>query len=64
MNWLRIAQLILGEAEVIVPLFVHNPKTQQVDAVIATTLAHVLDGLTQGSATKTPAASPGASSAP
>ena len=37
MKWLELARLILGDAEKIVPVFIHNPKSLAIEAVIATT---------------------------
>lgn len=37
MNILALITAILGTAEEIVPIFIHNPKSQQVEGVIATT---------------------------
>lgn len=36
-NFFKIFSVILGEAEQIVPIFVHNPKSQQVEAIVVTT---------------------------
>jgi hypothetical protein len=36
MNILTLVGLILGTAETIIPIFVHNPKSQQVESVIFT----------------------------
>lgn len=44
-TFLKIFQAILGEAEQIVPIFIHNPKSQQVEGVIVTTLNGALQGL-------------------
>lgn len=33
----QILQLVLGTAETIVPIFIHNPQSQKVEAIIATT---------------------------
>jgi hypothetical protein len=51
-NWLALIELILGEAANVVPIFVHNPKSQQVEAVIVTTLEDTIATL----AAPTPAA--------
>ena len=45
MNWKAIFAAILGEAEQIVPVFIHNPKSQQIEGVIVTTLNGVAAGL-------------------
>ena len=36
MNWLLIFGTILGEAETLVPVFIHNPKSQQIEGVVVT----------------------------
>jgi hypothetical protein len=52
MNWLQIAALVLGEAETLIPIFIHNPQTQKVEAVVVTSLSHVLDQLAQQQAAR------------
>lgn len=37
MNWLTLFEAILGVGEKIVPMFIHNPKSQQVEGVIIST---------------------------
>jgi hypothetical protein len=37
-NLLAIFQLILGEAEQIIPIFIHNPKSQQIEGIVVTTV--------------------------
>jgi hypothetical protein len=44
-SWLKIITAILGEAEQIVPIFIHNPKSQQFEGIIVTTLNSALGGL-------------------
>lgn len=51
-TFLKIFQAILGEAEQIVPIFIHNPKSQQVEGVIVTTLNGALQGLASAGATQ------------
>lgn len=46
-TFLKIFAAILGEAEQIVPIFIHNPKSQQIEGVIVTTLNGALEGLGQ-----------------
>jgi hypothetical protein len=58
MNWLQIVALILGEAEQIVPIFIHNPKSGQVEGVIATTLNGLLGNLAGGIPAPAPPAAP------
>jgi hypothetical protein len=36
-NWLQIISMILGEAEQILPIFIHNPKSQKIEAIVMTT---------------------------
>lgn len=45
MNWLNILSLIFGAAEQIVPIFVHNPQSQKVEAIVMTTTNHALQTL-------------------
>lgn len=54
MNWKSIFAAILGEAEVIVPLFIHNPKSQQIEGVVVSTLPGIIQGL-QSAGVSTPA---------
>lgn len=59
MNLLNILELILGTAEKIVPVFIHNPKSQQIEGVVISTVNGVLQGLTPTTSTSpsTPPAS-------
>ena len=41
-NWLALLQGIFGVAEVVIPIFIHNPKSQQLEAVVLTTAAGAL----------------------
>ena len=45
MNFLALLKLILGEAEQIVPAFIHNPKSQKIEAVVFMTAATALSVL-------------------
>ena len=45
MNFWKIFQLILGEAEQIVPIFIHNPQSQKIEGVVVTTLNAALSGM-------------------
>ena len=55
MNWLKLIQLIIGTAESIVPIFIHNPKSQQIEAAIITTVNAVDEVAAQlGPPTATP----------
>lgn len=57
MKLLDILKLILGTAEEVVPIFVHNSQSQKIEAVIVGTVNGVLEGLTpQPPAVKQPAA--------
>jgi hypothetical protein len=53
MNLLKVISLVLGTAETVVPIFIHNPQSQQIEGVVVTTLNGVLQGLSA-----TPAAKP------
>ena len=44
-NFWKIFLAILGEAEQIVPIFIHNPKSQQIEGVIVTTSNAAIAGL-------------------
>lgn len=52
MDWLKIVTLILGEAEQVVPIFIHNPASQKIEGIVITTVNSALGAL-QGAATKT-----------
>lgn len=41
----RIFAIILGEAEQIVPVFIHNPKSQQIEGIIVTSVNHAVEAL-------------------
>ena len=45
MNLKALLAIILGEAEALVPIFIHNPRSQQIEGVIVTTLNHALSQL-------------------
>lgn len=45
MTVLQIIAAILGESEAIVPIFVHNPKSEAVEGVIVTTANGALAAL-------------------
>jgi hypothetical protein len=45
MNILSLIGLILGTAETIIPIFLHNPKSQQVEGVIFTTANNLFNEL-------------------
>jgi hypothetical protein len=61
MHWYDIVQLILGEAEQIIPIFVHNPKSQQVEAVIMTTANNGINTLAAKAQANAASAASGAS---
>lgn len=42
---LAIFQLVLGIGEEIVPIFVHNPKSEKIEAVVVTTANGVMSAL-------------------
>lgn len=56
MNLLSLLKLILGEAESIIPIFIHNPKSQQIEGVVVGTVNGVLGALGTGSTPPTPPA--------
>ena len=47
MKWWQLAAVILGEAEQVVPVFIHNPKSQQVEAVVVSSANGILEGIAQ-----------------
>jgi hypothetical protein len=47
MNFAAILAAILGEAEQIVPVFIHNPNSQKIEAVVVSTVNGVLSALGQ-----------------
>lgn len=56
MLW-NIILAALGAAEEIVPIFIHNPQSQKVEAVIVTTVNHAVLALAPPQAS-TPASQP------
>lgn len=42
MNFLKIFEAVLGVGAKVVPIFVHNPQSQQIEAVIVTSLESAL----------------------
>jgi hypothetical protein len=53
MKLLNIIEALLGTAEEIVPVFIHNPKTQKLEGVIVTTANTVFQELGTGAAPAT-----------
>ena len=43
MNFWQIFELILGTAESIVPIFIHNPQSQKIEAMIVTSANNALN---------------------
>lgn len=56
MNIATIIGLILGSTEGIVPIFIHNPKSQAIEGVIVTTINGVIGAIEQATAPTTPKA--------
>jgi hypothetical protein len=54
---LQLIALLLGEAEKIVPIFIHNPKSQQIEGVVVTT-ANAAVGALMSLPTPAPAPAP------
>lgn len=50
----ELIALIFGEADNVVPMFIHNPKSQKIEAVVVTTL----DGALTAFGRSAPAAAP------
>jgi hypothetical protein len=45
MNFLSIIEAILGEGTQIASMFIHNPKSQQIEAVVVSTAEGIVQGL-------------------
>ena len=45
MNLMQLLTLILGAAENVVPIFIHNPQSQKIEGVVIGTVNGVLQGL-------------------
>lgn len=43
-NLMQFLQLLFGEAEQIVPMFIHNPQSQKVEGIVVGTLGGLLAG--------------------
>ena len=46
-NWTTILGLFLGSAESIVPIFIHNPQSQQIEGVVMTTANNLFSTIVQ-----------------
>ena len=46
-NWLTVLGLFLGTAETIVPIFLHNPKTLQIEGVVMTSTNNLFTTILQ-----------------
>jgi hypothetical protein len=46
-SWFSILGLFLGTAETIVPIFIHNPQSQQVEGVIMTSTNNLFTTILQ-----------------
>jgi hypothetical protein len=57
-NFLKILELILGTAEGIVPVFVHNTQSQKIEAVILTSVNGLLEALAAQASAPAPAPTP------
>lgn len=55
-NWLALIEGILGVGAQVVPIFIHNPQSQKVEAVVLSTLPGIEQVLSQAQANPTPAA--------
>ncbi len=42
MNWLQLFEGIIGIGQEIIPIFIHNPKSQKIEAVIVTDVNNAL----------------------
>lgn len=50
MNLLKLIEAFLGTAEEVVPVFIHNPKSQKIEGVVVGTMDGILEGLGTSSA--------------
>jgi len=64
MNWLTVFLTTLGEAEAMVPVFIHNPKSQQIEAVVVTQVNKVSESFAQLQAQKMAAQTPASAPTP
>lgn len=53
MNLMQLLTLILGAAENVVPIFIHNPQSQKIEGVVVGTVNGVLQGLQTGTTSGT-----------
>lgn len=63
-NLLSIIQAILGTAEEIVPLFIHNQKSQKIEAVVVGTANAITTAVTEAVAGQAATAAAQATTAP
>lgn len=45
MNFLKIFEAVLGIGVQVIPIFIHNPQSQQVEAIIITSLEAAMKAL-------------------
>ncbi len=53
LDWLKLFETIIGVGEMVVPVFIHNPNSQKIEAVVVTNLNTAMNLLNQGAATST-----------
>lgn len=53
-NWLALIEGILGVGAQVVPIFIHNPQSQKVEAVVLSTLPGIEQVLSQAQANPIP----------
>jgi len=63
-NWLTFLGLFLGTAETIVPIFIHNPESQQIEGVIMTATNNLFTTILQLQANANASAVPAPAPAP
>jgi hypothetical protein len=62
-NWLTLIELILGSAEAVVPIFIHNPQSQKIEAIVVTTANDAIATLAASSLAAAAAPAPALSAA-
>jgi hypothetical protein len=60
MNLLQLIETIIGVGEEVIPIFIHNPKSQKIEGIVIGTVNGILSGLAPAAPATpaTPAAPP------
>ncbi len=53
MKLIDLLKLLVGLGEEIIPIFIHNPQSKKVEAIVITGVDHAMEALTQTQATTT-----------